>query len=481
MPATNKPVQEFLQTICDQIRFKSIHRSIIHELSDHIEEQKNFYMDQGLDEEAATLKAVEEMGDPVMVGKQLDKAHRSKTEWSILTLAAVLVLIGGAVQYFLSGVNENSSYMFSSFLQYAPIGIAAFFLTYFFDYTLLGRFPKFTYIVLFILTVAGFFFVRKTNGAYLHVYYSILLFIPAFAGIIYSYRNKGYVGVIACGLFYIGPATLCVIAPRLSGLILLSIACLITLTVAILKGIFGGNKNVSLALIYIPTMMAVMGFGAFIFQSPYRIARIQTVFFPQLDPRGDGWQLLMIKRILASSQFFGEAVLEGNLANMRIDRILPGWADDLSLTYIIARFGYIAGLIVIFVILVLIVRMFISVNKQRNAYGFLVALSACLAITGQFVFYVLLNLGFMVLFSVTLPFISFGGMSFIVNMILLGLILSVYRCTDLVKDKLEVNTNLKSQSSIYHRRLFSIEDGKLVIDLGVSAYNNMDKNKNDSP
>ena len=122
---------------------------------------------------------------------------------------------------------------------------------------------------------------------------------------------------------------------------------------------------------------------------------------------------------------------------MSIDTFLPGWNTDFMLTYIIARLGYIAGFIIVVVVFVLILRMFISVMKQKNAYGFLLSFSACLAITVQAVFYVLSNIGIIAPFAVILPFISFGSIGFVVNMILLGLLLSVYRRTDPVKDRLQ--------------------------------------------
>ena len=72
MSEHNKAIQEFLETACSQIRYKSIHKSIINELTDHIEEQKNQYIKEGYNQEEATAKAIEQMGDPVLVGKELD-------------------------------------------------------------------------------------------------------------------------------------------------------------------------------------------------------------------------------------------------------------------------------------------------------------------------------------------------------------------------------------------------------------------------
>lgn len=461
MQVYNKYIQEYLQTVCSQIKFKSAHKGITNELIDHIEEQRIEYIKQGYDEEAATAKALEQMGNPVLVGRQLDKVHRPRTEWFILSLALVLVVIGGAVQYFLSRVSIYNSYVFSHFLIYAPIGIAAFIFIYFFDYTLLGRYSKPVYFTLFTVTIIGFVVSGRVYGAYTHVYYLVMLFVPVFAGIIYGFRNKGYIGIIYSGLFYGGVAFLCIISHKLSGFTLFTISCLLVLTVAIKKGFFGGSKKVGLAIVYIPTAVVVLISMLFLLLSPYSRAKLSIIINPELDPLGLGYQHLMVKRLLSASKLFGEAALDSSFANMRVDQFLPGWTMDFSLTYIIVRLGLVIGLTIVAVIFALIVHMFILTIKQKNAFGFLVSFAACVAIAGQFILYVLSNLGVITLFAGTLPLVSFGGMGFIVNMILIGIVLSVYRRTDIVNDKLQSNT--------HGRRLFTLEDGKLIVDLGIKS------------
>jgi len=88
----------------------------------------------------------------------------------------------------------------------------------------------------------------------------------------------------------------------------------------------------------------------------------------------------------------------------------------------------------------------------------LLSLSCCVAITGQIVFYMLSNTGVIVMDGI-LPFVSYGGTGFAVNMMLTGLLLSAYRRTNLVKDV------LKSGACI--SQIFTLADGKLIIDLGI--------------
>jgi len=305
-------------------------------------------------------------------------------------------------------------------------------------------------------------FSPRLNGSYPHVYYYALLSIPIFAGIAYSFRNKGYMGIIACGLFYVGTAFICLIAPRTTAFILLSVSCTIILTIAIAKGYFGIRKEIGFALVYIPAIITFIVPILYLFmQSPQLRNRITVMLNPELDPTGSGYQHLLVKKIIEASKPFGEAVLGGEFANSPVNLVLPGWNTGFSLTYIVASLGYVAALVIVGIILTLIVRMFISVARQKNSFGYLLSSSACIAITIQFILYVIANFGVITVFSsISLPFISYGGKDFIVNMILAGLVLSVYRRSDIVNDKMQRITHT--------RRLFSFEDGKLIIDLGLN-------------
>jgi len=58
----------------------------------------------------------------------------------------------------------------------------------------------------------------------------------------------------------------------------------------------------------------------------------------------------------------------------------------------------------------------------------------------EVVFYVISNLGFPIITS-TLPFISYSGMSIIINMTLIGIMLSVFKSGDIVRDELLLQKN----------------------------------------
>ena len=51
-------IKQYLETICDQIRYKKIHIDICEEIENHITDQKEAFKTQGIDDETATLKAI---------------------------------------------------------------------------------------------------------------------------------------------------------------------------------------------------------------------------------------------------------------------------------------------------------------------------------------------------------------------------------------------------------------------------------------
>lgn len=435
MSVHNSPLQEFLQSVCQEIRYKSVHRGVIRELTDHIEDQKYEYIARGLDEVTAVQKAIEEMGDPALVGKQLDNAHRPRTDWPVLVLVSGLVLCSGFLQYYLSGISENTAYMFTRFLTYSPLGMVAFLLMYFFDYTLIGRYSKPAFILLLLGNLLGFAVLSQRNGTYAHVYYTSLIFIPLFAGVVYSFRKKGYRGLLYSCLYLLPAAAICLFAPSMRTLVILIITCLIIMIDAIIKGYYGCNKKI--ALITLSLILLMLLVLMLMSLRAYQIDRIVMIFHPELDPHGAGYHTLVVRSVVGKAQPFGSVVLDGVFNGMSIERVLPEWRSDFALAYMIAKLGYVPGIALILTLAALIARMFRSAWYQKNTYGHLVSLAACLTITVQIVLYILTNLGIIMPLSMVLPFISFGAYGFIINMALLGLLLSVYRRSDLVHDRLQ--------------------------------------------
>lgn len=72
---------EYINTVVGQVKFPFDRKGIAKELDDHIDELECFYLDIRLDEEEAARRAVNEMGDPLEIGKALNQVHKPMLGW----------------------------------------------------------------------------------------------------------------------------------------------------------------------------------------------------------------------------------------------------------------------------------------------------------------------------------------------------------------------------------------------------------------
>ena len=81
----------WLDAAMAQVRSKPEHKAIRAELQGHLEDKEQYFLEKGMGPREAGKAAVEAMGDPVAVGKELDKAH--PVWWAKLYTAAKAVIL----------------------------------------------------------------------------------------------------------------------------------------------------------------------------------------------------------------------------------------------------------------------------------------------------------------------------------------------------------------------------------------------------
>ena len=87
----------FLYKATKPIKYKKLQDRIYFELSNHIDDMFYDYIDSGMDEETATKKFLEEMGNPDELGEELKKAHKDTLHLvkfiKKIAVSSVLILI----------------------------------------------------------------------------------------------------------------------------------------------------------------------------------------------------------------------------------------------------------------------------------------------------------------------------------------------------------------------------------------------------
>ena len=87
-------IEQYLDTVGAQVRWKRVRPALTQELRTHLEEQAEAYRAEGLPAAEAEAEAVRQMGDAEQIGLALDAVHRPKRQTAILSLAGICILLG---------------------------------------------------------------------------------------------------------------------------------------------------------------------------------------------------------------------------------------------------------------------------------------------------------------------------------------------------------------------------------------------------
>lgn len=453
-------IKKYSNTVCEQIRWKKVRPDIAKEMENHLNDQRDYYLSQGDEEDTATQKAIQEMGDAVSIGLAMDKTYRPRPQWLLILLTVTLMLVGTGVRY----IVNSSEYSLNKNFSMIPtvLALIIFIAAYFLDFTALAKYPKSCYFLLLIISLIGLTFGPQVNGRAwfsfgpfsVSLAYLALLFPLTYALFIYAMRNKGVWGILLCGAGYLPYAVILLLVPSTSGFVIYTFTSLILLLTATIKGWFGGNWKRGLLLILIPFGISVISMVAiFLIQPPYRNDRLQVLLDPDSTPKG--YQIIMIREIMSGAVFTGQGTVSQNYGEM----LSGSWfGSDMVLTMLTHQYGWIVFLGIALLFAAFLALGFYYISRQRSVLGMLVALSILMILVFQTVFYMLLNLGYGLFFStLSLPLISYGNAALLLDAGLIGIMLSVFRTGESLRDR----TWLQRKE----RSLISYEEGNLIIHL----------------
>jgi cell division protein FtsW (lipid II flippase) len=440
-------IKEYSKTVCDQVKWKKAHAIITEEIENHLVDQRNAYIAGGADEDAATDQAIAQMGDPVYVGTELDRTHRPKPQWSMIILTAALLITGLLIRiFFISSHEQWLAPMALSML----VGLGLMAAAYFTDFTVIGRHPKTVYFAILALSAAAMLLSPEINGRLYYANYLTLLFPLGFAAIVYATRNKGYLGIILCGFSFIFPAALAFFIPSTSGLLLFTLSGLVILCLAISKKWFKVKVLYGYLLVFTAVAVVLLLVFAMLYGN-YRWERIQAVFDPASYPTDAGYIASHIRALVAGSSLIGHGTIPDSAAPLA----WVGNNTDYLLTYLIFNVGWIAFIVIMGLLIFFIIKGFMLCSKQKSGLALFVSISVMMTFTLQVLGYVMVNLGFPLIAPVSLPLVSYGNFATVINLALIGVMLSVFRTGDIVKDK--------NISKARNQSFITYSDGKLII------------------
>ena len=467
-------MREYLDTVQEQIRWKRARPVVARELEQHLTDQRDAFLEEGDTPEAAERLAVEEMGDPVSVGTELDRVHRPKPQWGLLAATMALALLGGFLRVWLtaSGADtyENISPVFTTFA--LLLGTVFLLGTYFLDYTWLTRHARWVYIGALVLGILFLWLSPDINHASYYTRYVVLLYPTVYAVWLYHCRGKRWKGLLLAILGGIPLTVIGLQAPYLLGVLLLMVTGFVLLLVAAGADWFGVGRGKT-AVVVLGIAAAMAGSAVWqVWKNGWYQGRLLRFLHPELDPLGHGYQAMSVRKALSVSQWLGEGAWSEAVSPYPYEWTVPAWDSDCLLTTVVYKLGWLPFLLLVMAVAGLLMWLLWKCLRQRNQAGRLVTLSVIVPLALQTVFSVMQNLGY-ILFSATMPMVV-GNLATVVTMGLTGLALSVFREEPIARE------NSMERGTVSHIRLSlrnerDVQNGNHV--LGVSLIISRDGTK----
>lgn len=155
----------------------------------------------------------------------------------------------------------------------------------------------------------------------------------------------------------------------------------------------------------------------------YQKQRILTMWDPERDPLGAGWNIIQSKTAIGSGGLFGKGLFQGTQSHLDF---LPESQTDFIISVLGEELGLFGIVILLILYILLIGRGLIMAVQAQDTFGRLLAGS----ITFTFFVYVFVNIamvtGILPVVGIPLPLVSHGGTSIVTIFAGFGILMSIH-------------------------------------------------------
>ena len=413
---------DYLDQVARQVRVVRIREPLTAELRDHMLLQKKEYLAAGLSEEEAERRTTEDMGNALLVGGELDAAHRPATQWKGIAIAMLLLSLGLGIQV-VNGMLAGCSVMdtlvgaralFTAFAL-APLCLLA--LT---DYTHWIRWSL-PIMVAWLICMAHRLIPLQRLITYDPAIFRVLVpqvlavSLPMVTALL-ACRLRGHGrGAFAVGLFPAAAMMLLCWEYRFTGYdiapcMLMAALGLFVLILAVRNGFFRIPRRRAYVLLFSLISLAVIFFA--------------TRFNPQPS---DGDMRRLIGAILRGARPFGHSANVTAVSDAWRRFIDMGYGmADYMLPGIVAYVGWIPCALLTLGLAALLTWCVRRFSRLENRMGALLGMAAALTLCLQAAIYVPASFG-LIGEHLSLPLLSYGHAILMVDAALAGMMLGVLR------------------------------------------------------
>ena len=170
------------------------------------------------------------------------------------------------------------------------------------------------------------------------------------------------------------------------------------------------------------TFFLLLPFAAYLIaSSEYRLKRYLTFLDPWKYPLDEGYQIIHSLMAFSSGGMLGKGFGQGYQKLF----YLPAPHTDFIFSVIGEEGGYLWILIILVLYLIILWRGIEIARSRPDFFGSLLALGITISIALQVIVNMGVNLSLLPTKGLTLPFLSYGGTSLMINMVLIGMLMNI--------------------------------------------------------
>jgi len=362
------------------------------------------------------------MGNPLQLGKDLNKLHRPKIDWLMMGLLLAAFGFGFLPLSVIDGEYDSYPLIVNKIIQ-VIFGVGITVGVMLLDYRKLEKYRMNFYKIgcVFLLFIILFSNTQVNGYSYIHIpglfeinaYYALPFFFVGWAGILNQKKLTVWyflkLWIFSFLLFYMSNQSIII-----NGLYLMMILVML----------WWSKLDKKKVIWILSTMAAIIVSIVVILLSTvkeYQLTRLYAFLHP--NETNGGYMYLKIKEVLENAEWIGASKLF----------VLPQSHTDFAFVSIVNAYGYIAGVLLLVVLLVFLLRLIkiLHLVQIQNSYGKLLVIGGMVLYVAPVVYNIGMVVGLLPIIGMYLPFISYGMLSIFLHAIGIGIALSIYRRKDL--------------------------------------------------
>lgn len=172
-------------------------------------------------------------------------------------------------------------------------------------------------------------------------------------------------------------------------------------------------------ILTIVALLAALFFLSWPFLKDYQKARLLVFINPQRDPLGSGYNVIQSLIAVGAGGFLGKGFLAGSQSQLRF---LPAAYTDFIFASWCEQFGFVGGLLLIFLLAIMLYFVFSIARSVPEPEGKFAVVFLGSILLFQSAINIAMNLGWAPVTGIPLPFVSYGGSSLMMSLLSIAFI-----------------------------------------------------------